>query len=443
MKEVPSQTAEDLTTEKAKTEAEQAPAVLVTNFDISRNETGATTTEVPVLRLDGLFLKSAFQKVRSVDAEIQAGIEEAVTRQLKKAESQKATAEETFVADDTITAIPEPSIQEIAEAVFSEASETVISESQGQEASAPTPAVVLETAIPEATKEVILEASESEDTASDVVSPEAVASKTESVEPLGHTAKPQESPAASPLETPVSTSTQSSESQATAPESITTVSDILDDIEAQAETAKSAEPLGDVQVPQTESIKESPGSSLDDKLTKPADKATKKTEKKVNKGKEGEKALDEDEDDGPELSRMPRNVQALYLQPLRRVAKYGVPSCDLQLRSYSVRPLESFCDFALRAAYYLGLPAYGPTPLPKIIERWTVPKASFIFKKSQENFERITRRRLIQIRDGHPETVQLWLAFLQKHQQAAVGMKANMWEFSSLGKSIHSPATYL
>lgn len=148
----------------------------------------------------------------------------------------------------------------------------------------------------------------------------------------------------------------------------------------------------------------------------------------------------EEEDEIPEEpSRLPRNVQAFYLQPLRRQAQYGVPSCDIQLRSYSVRPLESFCDFALRAAYYLGLPAYGPTPLPKIIERWTVPKASFIFKKSQENFERITRRRLIQIRDGHPETVQIWLAFLQKHQQAGVGMKANVWEFSSLGKFQMSP----
>lgn len=137
----------------------------------------------------------------------------------------------------------------------------------------------------------------------------------------------------------------------------------------------------------------------------------------------------------PQAKRLPRNVQAYYLQPLRRVAEYGVPSCDLQLRSYNVRPLESFCDFALRAAYYLGLPAFGPTPLPKVIERWTVPKSVFIHKKSQENFERITRRRLIQIKDGHPETVQIWLAFLQKHQQAAVGMKANMWEFSSLGKS--------
>merc|ERR1712000_805707 len=115
--------------------------------------------------------------------------------------------------------------------------------------------------------------------------------------------------------------------------------------------------------------------------------------------------------------RHPRSVQALHLKPLKREAEHGIPSCD----------------FALRAAYYLGLPAYGPVPLPRITQRWTVPRSHFIFKKSQENFERITLRRLIQIKDGNPETVQLWLAYLRKHQYYGIGMKANMWEFSDLG----------
>ncbi|KXJ94560.1 ribosomal protein S10 domain-containing protein [Microdochium bolleyi] len=140
--------------------------------------------------------------------------------------------------------------------------------------------------------------------------------------------------------------------------------------------------------------------------------------------------------------RLPRAVQALYLKPLRREAEYGVPSCDLQLRSFSIQNLEFFCDFALRAAYYLKLPAFGPVPLPKITERWTVPKGHFIHKKSQENFERVTRRRLIQIRDGHPETVQIWLAYLQKHAYYGIGMKANIWEFSKLnpGKQMDAEA---
>lgn len=74
-------------------------------------------------------------------------------------------------------------------------------------------------------------------------------------------------------------------------------------------------------------------------------------------------------------------------------------------------------------------------PLPRIVERWTVPKSHFIHKKSQENFERKTLRRLIQIKDGHPETVGLWLAFLRKHAYYGIGMKANVWEYNKIGRT--------
>ena len=130
--------------------------------------------------------------------------------------------------------------------------------------------------------------------------------------------------------------------------------------------------------------------------------------------------------------RLPRAVQATYLAPLKRQPTHDIPVCDLQLRSYSVRNLEVFADFALRAAYFLHLSASGPVPLPKITERWTVPRSHFIHKKSQENFERITLRRLIQIKDGHTETVAIWLAFLRKYQYFGVGMKANIFDHSGL-----------
>ncbi|KAI8667440.1 30S ribosomal protein S10 [Fusarium sp. Ph1] len=154
---------------------------------------------------------------------------------------------------------------------------------------------------------------------------------------------------------------------------------------------------------------------------------------KASLAQPGDLAPNKIENQTPVEARYPRALEALHLKPLKREAEHGIPSCDLQLRSYSVQPLEFFSDFALRAAYYLGLPAYGPVPLPRITERWTVPRSNFIFKKSQENFERKTLRRLIQIRDGNPETVQIWLAYLRKHQYYGVGMKANVWEFSELG----------
>ncbi|RJE18232.1 ribosomal protein [Aspergillus sclerotialis] len=132
-----------------------------------------------------------------------------------------------------------------------------------------------------------------------------------------------------------------------------------------------------------------------------------------------------------ENARLPRSVQAIYLRPLRRKAEYGLPVCDLQLRSYSVRNLEFFADFAVRTAYYLKLPLSGPVPLPRIVERWTFPRSHFVHKKTQENFERVTLRRLLQVKDGNLQAVQAWLAFLRKHAFYGVGMKANIWEHES------------
>ena len=139
---------------------------------------------------------------------------------------------------------------------------------------------------------------------------------------------------------------------------------------------------------------------------------------------------------------LPPNVLATYRVPMKHPPQYGLPVASLQLRSYSVRNLEFFADFCLRAAFYLKLPASGPVPLPKKIERWTTLRSNFVHKKSQENFERITYRRLITIMDGHSETVERWLAYVRKWQFYGVGMKANVWEFSSLDVGEKMDQTY-
>lgn len=131
---------------------------------------------------------------------------------------------------------------------------------------------------------------------------------------------------------------------------------------------------------------------------------------------------------------LPPNAEAVYYTPTKLSQRPGaILSCTLQLRSYSTRNVELMADIALRAAFYLNLSAIGPIPLPKIIERWTVPRSNFIFKKSQENYERITLRRQVQIWDGQPEGVELWLAFLRKHSYHGVGLKADVWDNSRLG----------
>lgn len=138
--------------------------------------------------------------------------------------------------------------------------------------------------------------------------------------------------------------------------------------------------------------------------------------------------------------RLPKAVQATYLKPLVREAQHGIVSADLQLRSYSVRNLEVFTDFAMRAAYYLNLPTSGPKPLRRIVERYTVPRSNFVHKKSQENFERVTKRRWIRILDGSPENVRTWMTFLHKYRYYGVGMKCDFWHRGPLTESDEATA---
>lgn len=63
-----------------------------------------------------------------------------------------------------------------------------------------------------------------------------------------------------------------------------------------------------------------------------------------------------------------------------------------------------------------------------------MPKSNFVHKKSQENFERVTVRRLVQIQDGDSEVVKAWLGFLMKYCVSGVGMKANLWEYEGVGE---------
>lgn len=48
---------------------------------------------------------------------------------------------------------------------------------------------------------------------------------------------------------------------------------------------------------------------------------------------------------------------------------------------------------------------------------------------------------MIQIKDGNPDTVQIWLAYLRKHQYYGIGMKANMWEFGPVTQATQYEST--
>ncbi|KAG0164333.1 mitochondrial 37S ribosomal protein rsm10 [Apophysomyces sp. BC1034] len=124
--------------------------------------------------------------------------------------------------------------------------------------------------------------------------------------------------------------------------------------------------------------------------------------------------------------------------PQRVAPTHDIPVCNLQMRGYLPQQLDFFADFARRAAFHMGMPCSGTVPLPTQTSRWTVIKSPFVHKKSQENFERKTHKRLLQIKDSHPDTVQRWLQYLTMNAPAGIGMRATTWEFEpmSVGKSM-------
>lgn len=134
-------------------------------------------------------------------------------------------------------------------------------------------------------------------------------------------------------------------------------------------------------------------------------------------------------------SPVPINAQLNYYAPLKHDVKYGHLKAEVVFKCFDPVNAEFFSDFALRAAYYLGLPATGPKPIPTKRERWTVIRAPFVHAKSKENFERKTHGRIIKIWDADSEVIDTWLAYLKKNSVWGVGVKVNMYTNQSLDET--------
>jgi small subunit ribosomal protein S10 len=77
----------------------------------------------------------------------------------------------------------------------------------------------------------------------------------------------------------------------------------------------------------------------------------------------------------------------------------------IRLKAYDHRLLDQSVKEIVNAAKRTGAEVVGPIPLPITIERFTVNRSPHIDKKSREQFEIRMHRRLIDIRDWLPQTV--------------------------------------
>ena len=77
----------------------------------------------------------------------------------------------------------------------------------------------------------------------------------------------------------------------------------------------------------------------------------------------------------------------------------------IRLKAFDHRLLDSSTHEIVNTAKRTGAKVRGPIPLPTRIEKFTVLRSPHVNKKSREQFEIRTHKRLLDIVDPTPQTV--------------------------------------
>jgi len=77
----------------------------------------------------------------------------------------------------------------------------------------------------------------------------------------------------------------------------------------------------------------------------------------------------------------------------------------IRLEAFDHRVLDGSAREIVNTAKRTGAQVRGPVPLPTRIERFTMNRSPHVDKKSREQFEMRTHRRILDIVDPTPQTV--------------------------------------
>ena len=82
----------------------------------------------------------------------------------------------------------------------------------------------------------------------------------------------------------------------------------------------------------------------------------------------------------------------------------------IRLKAYDHQVIDQSAEKIVETAKRTGAAVSGPIPLPTKKEIVTILRATHKYKDSREQFERRTRRRLIDITNSTPKTVEALMA---------------------------------
>ena len=77
----------------------------------------------------------------------------------------------------------------------------------------------------------------------------------------------------------------------------------------------------------------------------------------------------------------------------------------IRLKAYDHKILDQSTKEIVDTAKRTGADVAGPIPFPTTVNRWTVLRSPHVDKKSREQFEMRTHKRLLDIVDPTPQTV--------------------------------------
>jgi small subunit ribosomal protein S10 len=85
----------------------------------------------------------------------------------------------------------------------------------------------------------------------------------------------------------------------------------------------------------------------------------------------------------------------------------GAPSkCRIRVRAYEHKILDASVKQIIDTALRYDAEVLGPVPLPTEIKKYTVNRASFVYKNAREQFEMRVHKRLIDIINPNQKVIE-------------------------------------
>ncbi|MBT5016382.1 30S ribosomal protein S10 [Candidatus Peregrinibacteria bacterium] len=84
----------------------------------------------------------------------------------------------------------------------------------------------------------------------------------------------------------------------------------------------------------------------------------------------------------------------------------GKQRIRIKIKAFDHKVIDDTTRLIIETAERTGAVISGPIPLPTKIEKFTVNKSTFVHKTSREQFEIRTHKRLLDINESTPKTIE-------------------------------------